>query len=688
MAQEISETVQKQNILLNKLHLLRSDKEDIVDEVFKIHLSEEIHELSNKFCKYYNASNIDDESKFFAIVYELSFVAPVKAIDYLCKNPIDGVNKIISWSIVRISSDNTERLVVIVNSYDYNNTLLSYVEKNGPISLSSNEKIITKLTSVIRELSIQGIFGYNISPSNILMNEEEDTILNLREFINSYPYFHEEDQYIAPELIECLQSSRRTKNCKQDIYALGITIFYSFSSHSPWTKFLKPEEYNENRLEHGSYKYLMNNLKTTERFRSFLRFTMQDSALIRWDTRQIYDWLAGKVDKIVYDSLNNNKYTIGFIDKNYSNPKSLSYAMFRFWEQANKFIRDTKFLQWAGKQQLSNDALASIKSLIDARSIDSMINLNGIAIHSTQKLAKLLSILDPNGSLRHDTIAVSAESIPETLQYLQNSKRKILLEQVIKIMQDKSWQNYLNINSAGFLEETKSDEFHYFAAHNNNTSLHKNNERLIYSLNPYLPCLSSILDGKYVTDIKELLLALDSHAQKKPNNFTVDRHISAFIAAKLDLKDNIKPVILSNFPKFAEHLTVKSLSIINLLYQHEPDIKITYICKAIGLELVKLFDQYLHNTEFKKTILAKIESVAQDGDISQIIAIFSNQQLFIDDYNGYYEACKKAKSLEEEIMTLSTKTNSFNDAAILLGQKTTVLASYILCLVAIVTIII
>jgi hypothetical protein len=255
-------------------------------------------------------------------------------------------------------------------------------------------------------------------------------------------------------------------------------------------------------------------------------------------------------------------------------------------------------------------------------------------------------------------------------------------------MQDKSWQNYLNINSAGFLEESKSDDFHYFAAHNNNTSLHKNNERLIYSLNPYLPCLSSILDGKYVTDIKELLLALDSHAQKKPNNFTVDRHISAFIAAKLDLKDNIKPVILSNFPKFAEHLTVKSLSIINLLYQHEPDIKITYICKAIGLELVKLFDQFLHNTEFKKTILAKIQSVAQDGDISQIIAIFSNQQLFIDDYNGYYEACKKAKSLEEEIMTLSTKTNSFNDAAILLGQKTTVLASYILCLVAIVTIII
>jgi hypothetical protein len=195
-----------------------------------------------------------------------------------------------------------------------------------------------------------------------------------------------------------------------------------------------------------------------------------------------------------------------------------------------------------------------------------MFDTNGTSIYSDQKLTKLLSIIDPDGSLRYETIAVSAESIPETLQYLQNSKRQNLFEEVIKIIKDKNWQNYTGIYSPGFLEETKGNEFHYLVERNNNKLSHKNNERLIYSLNPYLPCLSSMLNGKYVNNIKELLLALDSYAQKQPNNFIIDRHVSAFIAAKLDLKDNIKPLILLNFPKFTEHHAIKSLSTINLLF--------------------------------------------------------------------------------------------------------------------------
>jgi hypothetical protein len=677
------------NILRNTLDFPRSDKTDTVKDIFKIHLDEEIHELSNKFCKYYHASNLDDESRFFAIVYESSFIVPVMTIDSLCKNPIDGVNKILSWSIVRISSDNLERLVVIVNSYNYSNNLLSYVEKNGSISLSSNEKIIEKITNVISELSARGIYGYNISPFNILMNEDQDTMLNLREFINSYPYFNEKDQYIAPELIECLKVSRRTKNCKQDIYALGVTIFYSFSALSPWEKFSQEGEYNEQRLAEGSYKYLTQKTQFSKKIRIFLRSVVHDSPSIRWDTKNIYDWLGDKKDETIYDSPNSiNKYTIGFNNQNYSNPKSLSYAMFRFWEKANKFIKDAKFLLWVGKQQFSNETVASIKSVIDARYKDSMFDTNGVSIYSDQKLTKLLSIIDPNGSLRYETIAVSAESIPETLQHLQTLKKQSLFKEVIKIMKDKNWQNYTSIYSPGFLEETKGNEFHYLAERSDNTLSYKNNERLIYSFNPYLPCLSSMLNGKYVNNIKELLLALDSYAQKQPNNFIIDRHVSAFIAAKLDLKDNIKSVILLNFPKFAEHHTVKSLSTLNLLYQHEPDVKITNICKAISLELIKLFDQYLHNTEFKKHVVNKIESVAEEGSIPKIIDIFSNQQQFIDDYNGYYQACKQAKSLEEEIMTLSAEVSNFNNASIILGQKTTVLASYILCLVAIIAIVI
>ncbi len=685
MTQETAEMEhEKSNISLNSIKLPRSDQEDIVDEVFKVHLDEEIYELSNKFCKYFYASNIDDESRYFAIIYESSFVAPIKVIDFLHKNPINGVNQIISWSIVKISSSGTEQLVVIVDSYDYSNNLLSYVQKNGPLSVSFNEKIISKLTHVIHTLSLHGIYGYNISPSNVLMNEDE--VLNLREFINSYPYFYEQNQYIAPELVECFEASRRTKNCKQDIYALGVLVFCSLSGQDHWAKHLSLEEYNENRFERGTYRYLIGKMKLPERVKNFLRFTMHDNALTRWEAKQIYDWFEGKVDKITYESINDNRYAIGFNDQNYSTLKSLSYAMFRFWERASKFIRDTKLLQWVGKQQIGSDVLTIIKNIIDTKPSDLTIAANPVGY--SQKLSKLLSVLDPNGGIRYEAIAISAESIPESLQYLYSSKKNLLVEQLIKIMKDEGWKNYPNTASVGYLDEEIGNVFRYLAVNYNSSSLYKNTERLIYSLNPELPCLSPMLDGKYVTNVKELLIALDSYAQKKPKNFNVDRHIIAFTAAKLGLKDSVKAIILQNFPKFAEHLTISSLSIINLLHQHEPDIKLENICKSIGLELEKLFDQYLHNVEFKKNILAKISETSQSGNITDLIAVFSNQQQFINDYSGYYEACKKVKNIEEQINILSNQTNVFNSTAILLGQKTTVLASYILCLIVIVAIII
>ena len=42
----------------------------------------------------------------------------------------------------------------------------------------------------------------------------------LREFIDSYPNFYQEEQYLAPELIECHPAARYIKNAESDIYAL------------------------------------------------------------------------------------------------------------------------------------------------------------------------------------------------------------------------------------------------------------------------------------------------------------------------------------------------------------------------------------------------------------------------------------------------------------------------------------
>ena len=111
-------------------------------------MNEEIHELSNDFCKYYYAYD-DNNPKCFAIVYNQDFVAPIKIINFLHKNHIHGLNPILDWSITHISTTSMEQLVVIVESYDYMSNLHTYVQQQGTINLNFAENIIKSLNQVI-----------------------------------------------------------------------------------------------------------------------------------------------------------------------------------------------------------------------------------------------------------------------------------------------------------------------------------------------------------------------------------------------------------------------------------------------------------------------------------------------------------------------------------------------------------
>src|SRR3546814_7768561 len=58
-------------------------------------------------------------------------------------------------------------------------------------------------------------------------------------------------------------------------------------------------------------------------------------------------------------------------------------------------------------------------------------------------------------------------------------------------------------------------------------------ERVAYELNPNLPCRSPLFEADYVSDISELLPALDRLAERGVEiRNLIDRHIGAFIATR------------------------------------------------------------------------------------------------------------------------------------------------------------
>ncbi|GAB4162305.1 MAG: hypothetical protein Tsb006_0360 [Rickettsiaceae bacterium] len=660
----------------------RSAIEDIIDETYKIHLNEEITELSNEFCKYYNATNIDTDEGFFAIIFSNRFLHPIRELSFLAKRKVRFLNQIYSYAVVTLSSTKEEKLVAIVDKYDYTDNLATYLQKGFTIDSTELEQLTESLVSVFWALDQGNIYCYSVNPGNILMKDGK--FFALREFIDSYPYFYQKDQYIAPELAECHIAGRFINNSKSDIYALGVTMFEAYTGKAPWNEHKSIIDYNGARFENTTSKYLLSRIRIPEKLRVFFKWTLHDEANIRWKLSNLKDWLDGKITKLAHESIIDNKNTVAFNDHNYSTAKSVSYALFNNWHEATKFIKDNKLFKWVSREQISSDVLEQIKALVDTKAESAFIVSN---VNSHVKVAKLLPLLDPNGPIRHDEIAFSAASIPYLISYLISFNKREIAEKAVKLIKEEAWIPYSkNPEAAGYLQKVVADDYKFYASHVQTGSVVKSLERFLYSLNKHICCNSPLLNSKYATTIEDLLIGLDRCAEKRTRNFNVDRNIIAFVAAKLRLSEDIKSSILTDFPRFADHPVIKSISVFNILQQHKPEIKITNVCKAIAEDLKELFQDYLHNVEFKKRIISQLDEVAKEGNLEKIIQILADQQQFVNDYNGYYDACRQAKLIEQQIKSINNEDGTFRNS-LLVGQKVTVLMSYVLCFIVTIAVI-
>jgi|GEM_PF-1231424 len=677
--------IYNQHATEKELKLNKSFQIDVVDSIYKIHTGELIHEITTEFCKYFHATNIEDGSEYFALVFDKHFVPQLDVFGTLKVNMFNHLNKLVAYSIVKLSHTKATHLVAIVEKYDIHNNLGSYIEKNGPLSYEQiSKKLVPQLTELLSQCEQRNINCGNINPFNILITEDDNFVL--REFISSYSSFNQMHAYVAPEIAECTETGRQIIGSSADIYALAICVFYCLTGKQPWLDYESVYKYNDERFNQTTFKILTGKRKITENFKAFFKGALQDNPSLRWKVRNIFEWIIGNSPKIsFFENSNENNNLLSFKGGNYGNLKSIAYALFNNWEDALTFTGDDKLLKWIKRQNVSNDTMESLQNLFgNERSLVKtpfLLKSND----RNNKLTKLLILIDPTGSIRIAGFALSAMSLPAALHYLLSKNKRAQAELIIKILQEKYWKFSKARPSACEVIDEKllEDPISIYSVNSPVFGI----ERIVYSLNSYATCLSPTVINDYVSDIPDLLTCLDKNASEFPEKFSFDRHLIGFIAAKLNIVNDQEVKVLANFPKFSDHPLMYGLSVLNLAQKAAPEIKIQNLCNVLTSKIIELFEEYLHNVNFKKRIIASLQEVSKEGDLSKIVNILSDQKPFLEDYNGYYKACKEVQYLRKQIENLNLGDRVFENALIL-GQKLTVLMSYVLCLIVTVILII
>lgn len=196
---KISSETQSLNVGVDSKELPRSYQENIVDGLYKVDTSSKLEHLDNEFCRYYKATGLQDGLEYFAIVFLDNFIPPIEILYSLKSFHVNGLNKLLAYSIVKLSALNKTCLVAVVDKYEINDSLQNYVVHNGSLTMNQIEtKLIPAIYNVLVFCQRYNISCGNINPENIIVGSNGSMML--REFFISYSGFYQQNAYLAPEI--------------------------------------------------------------------------------------------------------------------------------------------------------------------------------------------------------------------------------------------------------------------------------------------------------------------------------------------------------------------------------------------------------------------------------------------------------------------------------------------------------
>lgn len=662
---------------LDDFAVKHSNDDDIVGDVYRVQLHQQIPELANEFTKYCIATHIETGQEFYALVFERSFCPDYKVISAIASDKENLFIKPIAASITRLSTNKVKHFIVIVEKFDYKKNLTSILDSIGE---ANSKFIITELlpflSSIIQFCESNGITCGNINPDNILVVENG---LMIRELYNSYPHSMQEIPFLATEILDADIAGRKTSNTAADIFAAGITILTVYLGALSFPEGL--EKLKRDRLDHGSFLSTIGKRRISDDIKNHVKGCLNDNVHDRWRLRNLLDWANGKLSQtksIVTHETSDIFAAVSFNGSNYNHFRALASALFHQWEPGTHFLSEERVLKWIQRGSGKSKVMDYLDELT-SRDFGTTAILRGFS-DKDERLSKAIMILDSQGPYRFNHFAAHLSSMANMFHYGYIRQKKSIQENVIKISLKKSWEDRLRLNSKEDLNQSEVDVLNEISTFYNSQTHGCGAERVLYHLNPHLPCLSPIVFNEYITSLRDLLISLDRISATSSEKMIFDKHIISFIANKISLKREVYTNMLKDIPLQQDNLTIYGLCILVLAIHHEHDLELLNLSKLLGRRLGEFIDKTINNVRLKKGLEDKIKNAAEESDMPKMLKIISNPKVYINDQSGYYKACRDVNMINKKIDAL-TNNNDVKQFGTLFGQRITVLVSYLIFII-------
>ena len=664
-------------IFLDKNIIKRCHKSSIVNNRFIIDKTKPLKSFSNSFCTAYAVNDLreSNQNHYYAKLFDKSFLFNLEAIVNLTSHKIENFNNPIDIGIVEFHDTNEEYIAIIFNDI-FAVSLGELIDKNESFSDKYIIKnILYNIKEILKNLHDQGIAHGSVNLDNIYLSKSGNFILD-ECFTTPFGY-NQSPIYECLNISEANIYAKSNINKSSDYYALGIVCLELTTGKRLKKSNIK--DLNSGKILSGSYRYFVKNKILTGTINKIIRGLLNDNDKERFGYNELSNIpdlknFFPKITKIDFSE------PIIFNNKKIYNAKILSHEFTSNLHEAKNLLSSGNLQAFLIKHYKNTQSLYKIKHLLNknittGRFETKYFNLNDLVLAEIIKILGNKDIFSiQNLSFGFDNYSI-CNLVINLIKDNKHNELKLLSEII-------DYQLYIN----EFLSDSKihNESYNFIKSYKEKSKETKDNYLLnfLYALNKTYSKLPYIHDAplkKIIFSPIDMLKFIDENNISEKFIFN-NIYLIPFLHLKLE-DDYLTKYLYYN------NLIIKNTNYFKLLLlfseiQKQYKIqKLSYLSKLFSHNITKYLDKFIQSKTFKKEISEKIKEISEEGDLSKIINILDQKDLFQDDKKNFIKNLIKTNKIQNKLKKIVNELESKQDVE----QKcmsTTLTISYLLFSVA------
>ncbi|MEX2454902.1 MAG: hypothetical protein WD470_09370 [Rhodospirillaceae bacterium] len=505
-----------------------------------------------------------------------------------------------------------------------------------------------------------------IRPDNVFRATGKSGTLILGDCVSVPPSWGQSTIFETIESSMTPATARGKGTIADDIYALGATLLFLGLGHCPVAE-MSERDLLQAKVEQGSFTALLRGEVAPAGLRESLRGMLSDDPLERWSLDDLMHWGSGSLRRSARPVREyKTDRSFRFRDREYRNLRSIAAAFGANWKLAAKELRTKEFDTWL--QRAVPDAVL-VEDVGEA-----ILNTSGSDVDAADAklVTRVCSLFDPEGPLRFKGFAVMPDGMGYALAAAVEKDDKAVISVVSELINKgvaAEWfERKIIMGRSDLTLELKTFKtLQQFVRH---AGPGYGVERVLYELNPFLPCRSPILASSYVYSLRDLLPALDKIVEetgKLPR--LIDRHVAAFIASRINGSIDTQLADLEHTTGASPTARIGMTGLLAKIQNEYPYQLTPHLTAWLARELEPAISRY-HSRTLRAMLKERIEQIAATGNLVELYQTLSSRNVIKRDEKGrnvakreYAEALREIRRIESVEFQVEAKRTGWKLAA-------------------------